>query len=146
MKTTSQKLEQLADFLEKLPDERFDYTLWGYVAPSHWLYAKPALASCGTVGCAAGWLDAASGGECRAWSRRKAGWEFDISAAEAYLGLDTRRKRRPGESYRSTDFERLFNDRDCKLRGHGVWLNVISKSAAIARIRACAADYAKRGK
>lgn len=43
-------LEELADFLSKLPEERFDYSSW---VGAGW-QGKPDL-SCGTTACALGW-------------------------------------------------------------------------------------------
>lgn len=47
------KLLQLADFLEQLPPERFDFCHW---VSGDWEQEQPlSLYSCGTAGCAGGW-------------------------------------------------------------------------------------------
>lgn len=141
MKTTSEKLNQLADFLEKLPNERFNYQTWGN-------FDGPKLEQCKTVACAAGWLDVASEGQCRAWyPDRDGAVRFHAKSAADYLGLDPELKSRASDyTPPCTDFLRLFTDADCKLtKKYGPdW--GIPKHAVIARIRACAKSYAKRGR
>lgn len=51
-----EKLTELADFLDKLPADRFDMRTWGSAYESGVLvYRAPRLNECGTTACIAGW-------------------------------------------------------------------------------------------
>lgn len=138
---TSEKLIKLADFLETLPDEKFDFGT--YIRET----------DCGTVGCAAGWIPAAFPDDeeaQRCWTRGL--WItsdalcFNESAARAFLQMDPQMKRRPWE-HAMRDFDRLFIDDDGKLSSEYDYdKRRVTRTAVIARIRACARAYAERGK
>jgi len=142
------KLDKLADFLERLPGNRFCYATWG-ATPDFIANARPTTKECGTVGCAAGWLDEASDGACEAWASGAISGEpiFISKRAEEYLGMDTTLKARRGEFDGYADFDRLFVDADGKLAATYTTtglLGDVPKAAVIKRIRDCAIHYRKR--
>lgn len=146
----AKKLERLADFLETLPDERWNFGTWGAQHKSldirHDIPA--ALKNCNTVACAAGWIGEASNGQCQPWYKDSANlWWFDTRVVSNYLELDDHSKRRETDRYAMTDFERLFRDDDYRLRNaYKCEMAEVPKSAVIKRIRACAAYYRRMAK
>ena len=94
-----ERLLRLADFLDTVPDERFDFGVW---AGQDW--GGKADLSCGTVACALGWATAlpefqalgmrlaraGDGNIAVTTSRAKpiATWIASVEAADAVFGLD----------------------------------------------------------
>lgn len=65
------RLLKLADFLEKLPKEKFDYGVWAE-DQTHSGKCDSRMTACGTAGCALGWA-------CTIPSFRRLGVRLDVS-------------------------------------------------------------------
>jgi hypothetical protein len=148
LKTTSEKLFHLADWIEtNVTKKQFDFSTFGaYKRRGHFSHVysnciKPKL-DCNTVACAAGWADEAFKKQrLHCWAKVNGDYEFSEVKFESFLGLDPEYKKRPGETpFRGyTDFDRLFLNRDDRMGN-------ASMKQVLKRIRACAKHYRSMGR